>query len=219
VTGERLRVVVGDDSALIRDGLGRLLAEHGMVVVGATGHAGELPDLVERLRPDVVIADIRMPPTHTDDGLRAATAIRRAHPDVAVLVLSQHLMVADVAELVRAPGGRFGYLLKDRVTDVARLAESLRVLAAGGTVFDPEVVSRLMRKAADPLATLTNRELQVLGLVAEGATNQAIAAALGLAESTVEKHCNAVFAKLHVDADPQGHRRVLAVLAYLQAVE
>jgi DNA-binding NarL/FixJ family response regulator len=162
-----------------------------------------------------------MPPSGTDDGLRAVERIRREIPGVAVLILSQHVQVTYTKDIVAAGGGGIGYVLKDRVSDIDRFVAAVRIVAAGGTVFDPEIIALLVareRGRRGPLGGLTDRECEVLALMAEGATNQTIAGRLAIAENTVEKHCNAIFGKLGLDTNPQGHRRVLAVLAYLAAV-
>jgi len=216
-----VRVVVADDAALVREGLSRLLAEAGFAVVGTAGDADALLTLVSDVRPDVAIVDIRMPPSYTDEGLRAAHRIRAEHAGTGVLVLSQHVRVTYALELFgRDPRG-VGYLLKDRVADVAELAAALRQVASGGSALDPDVVALLVGRADRRTATLpglTDRETNVLQLMAQGRSNQAIGDRLGIAERTVEKHIANVFAKLGVPATSQDHRRVLAVLTYLSLV-
>lgn len=213
-----MRVVVADDAALLREGLSRLLAEAGFDVVGAAGDADVLLALVNELRPDVAIVDIRMPPSYTDEGLRAAHRIRAEHPDTGVLVLSQHVRVTYALELFGRDTRGVGYLLKDRVADVAELAAALRQVASGGSALDPDVVALLVGRA-DQLTTtlsgLSDREANVLRLMAQGRSNQAIGDRLGIAERTVEKHIANIFAKLGVPASAEDHRRVLAVLTYL----
>jgi DNA-binding NarL/FixJ family response regulator len=215
-----VRVVVADDSVLLREGVAQLLAQAGFDVVGQAGDAEELLQQVETHAPDVALVDIRMPPTHTDEGLRAARAIRTSHPQVGVLVLSQYVRPSYVFELLSESAERVGYLLKDRVSDVAELADAVRRVGAGGSVLDPMVVSQLVgrrREGAETLEDLSDRELEVLGLLAEGRSNQAIAERLFITERTVEKHVKSIMAKLRLPASPDDHRRVLAVLAYLRA--
>jgi DNA-binding NarL/FixJ family response regulator len=213
-----VRVVVADDAALLREGLSRLLTEAGFEVAGTAGDAEGLHTLVEEQRPDVAIVDIRMPPSFTDEGLRAGLRIRAEHPETGVLVLSQHVRVTYALELFGRGANGVGYLLKDRVADVAELAAALRQVASGGSALDPDVVAilagRAERRTGQP-ATLTGRETEVLGLMAQGRTNQAIGDRLGVAERTVEKHIANIFAKLGVPATGEDHRRVLAVLAHL----
>jgi DNA-binding NarL/FixJ family response regulator len=214
-----VRVVVADDSLLLREGVARLLAETGFEVVGLAGDAGELLALVARSAPDVAIVDIRMPPTHTDEGLRAAHAIRARHPGVGVLVLSQHVRASYARELLGEDASGVGYLLKDRVSDLEEFAAAVRRVAAGGSALDPTVVAQLVQRRrgdAHPLELLTEREREVLALMAEGRSNQAIAARLVVTERTIEKHTSSIFAKLDLAAGPDDHRRVLAVLAYLE---
>ena len=208
-----MRVVVADDAALLREGLGRLLQEAGFAVVGAAGDAETLLTLVAELSPRVAIVDIRMPPSFTDEGLRAALRIRAEHPGTGVLVLSQHVRATYALELLGTDPRGVGYLLKDRVADVAELTDALRRVASGGSVLDPDVVALLAGRAGRE--RLTERENDVLGLMAQGRSNQAIGHHLGIAERTVEKHIAAIFAKLAIEVTPDDHRRVLAVLAYL----
>ena len=214
-----MRVVVADDVMLTREGIVRLLRDADVEVVGEAEDADGLLRHVRLARPDAAIVDIRMPPTHTDEGLVAAGAIRDAHPDVGVLVLSQYIEPSYAMRLLEEHPERVGYLLKERVFDVAILVDALRRIADGETVVDPTIVSRLLgrRRRADPLAELTDREGEVLGLVAEGLSNKAIAARLFVTERTVEAHVKQILLKLHLDVDPESHRRVRAVLAYLRA--
>jgi DNA-binding NarL/FixJ family response regulator len=213
-----VRVVIAEDSTLLREGLTRLLAEAGFTVVAAVEDAPTLLAAVDEHRPAVAIVDIRMPPTHTDEGLRAAVALRRQYPETGVLVLSQYVRVSYAAELLDAGVDGVGYLLKDRVSDLAEFTAAVRRVGSGGSAFDPEVVSRLLgRRRDDSDGRLTERERAVLALMAEGRTNQAIAQRLFIAERTVEKHCTSIFTKLDLSASPHDHRRVLAVLRYLNA--
>ena len=214
-----MRVVLADDSMLLREGVARLLAEAGFQVVGQAADADELLRQVATHQPDVAVVDIRMPP-ETDGGLRAARQIRAAHPGVGVLVLSQYARPSYAFELLSDSAERVGYLLKDRVADLAALADAVRRVAGGGSVLDPVVVSQLVgrpRQGHDALEHLSDREREVLALMAEGRSNQAIAERLVITERTVEKHVNGIFAKLQLPASPEDHRRVLAVLAYLRA--
>lgn len=209
-----MRVVIGEDSALFREGLAALLESSGYEVVGKAADAPTTIDLVTNASPDVVVIDVRMPPDGTDDGARAATALRRAYPDLPILLLSQHVESRYSVELVSQ--GAFGYLLKDRVLEVDDFLAALRRVAAGGSALDPEVVGRLMAsRSGAGLASLTPREAEVLGLMAEGLTNQGIAKKLWLTERTVETHVSAILGKLGLAAE-DGHRRVLAVLAFLE---
>jgi DNA-binding NarL/FixJ family response regulator len=215
-----VRVVVADDAVLLREGLARLLGEAGFEVAGLAGDAAGLLDLVERTRPDVAIVDIRMPPTHTDEGLRAAKAIRERWPDVGILVLSQHVHASYAVELLSSGTDGVGYLLKERVSDVAELASSVRRVGARGSVLDPAVVSQLVgrrRPGGDPLERLSGREREVLALMAEGRSNKAIAERLFVSEYTVQKHVGNIFDTLRLPPSPDDHRRVLAVVAYLNA--
>jgi DNA-binding NarL/FixJ family response regulator len=204
---------------LLREGVVRLLAEAGMEVVGQAGDAEELLRKTRAHRPDVAVVDIRMPPTHTDDGLRAALLIRSELPDTGVLVLSQYMEDAYAFELFGRDARGIGYLLKDRVADVERFTEAVRRVAAGGSALDPEVVARLVgrHRRDDPLGSLTGREREVLELMAEGRSNRAIAEGLVITERAVEKHVTSIFEKLGFAPAPEDHRRVLAVLTYLRA--
>jgi DNA-binding NarL/FixJ family response regulator len=215
-----VRVVLADDALILREGLARLLREAGFEVVGQAGDADALLELVAELDPDVAIVDIRMPPTHTDEGLRAAAAIRERHPRVAILVLSQHVRPSYALELLANGAEGIGYLLKDRVSDLGELASSVRRVGAGGSVLDPSVVAQLVdrpRAPDDPLAALSEREREVLAQMAEGRSNRAIGERLQITEHTVEKHVRSIFGKLELTDTPDDHRRVLAVLRYLGA--
>lgn len=213
-----LRVVVADDSVLLREGLVRLLTEAGCEVVAAVGDAPSLLPAVEEHRPDVAVVDIRMPPTMTDDGLRAAVVARAAHPGLAVLMLSAYVELSYADVLLADGRGRVGYLLKDRVTSLDTLVDALRTLVAGGTVLDPEVVAQLLvARRADPLARLTAREREVLALMAEGRSNAAIAGRLVVSAGAVEKHISNIFAKIDLADVGSDNRRVLAVLTWLQS--
>jgi DNA-binding NarL/FixJ family response regulator len=214
-----VRVVVADDVMLTRKGIVRLLGEAGVDVVAEAEDADGLLRHVRQTRPDVAIIDIRMPPTHTDEGLVAAREIRAAHPEVGVLVLSQYVEPSYAMRLIEDHPERIGYLLKERVFDIAILIDALRRIVDGETVIDPTIVSRLVgrRRREDPLAELTARERQVLGLVAEGMSNHAIAARLVVTERTVEAHITQIFQKLQLPESPDRHRRVLAVLAFLRS--
>ncbi|MEU8246743.1 response regulator transcription factor [Nonomuraea sp. NPDC048916] len=215
-----MRVVVADDAVLIREGLVRLLEEFGCEVVAAVGDGDGLVSSVAEHRPDVSVVDVRMPPSFTDEGLRAAVEARRRVPGAPVLILSQYVEVSYADDLLADARGAVGYLLKDRVVDVDEFMEGLRRVAAGGTVFDPQVVSQLMvrRRRDDPLAQLTPREREVLGLMAEGRSNPAIGRQLVISDGAVEKHIRSIFSKLGLYADDSDqHRRVLAVLTYLRS--
>ena len=213
-----MRVVVADDVMLTREGIVRLLEDAGVDVVAQAADAESLLREVRLKRPDAAIVDIRMPPTHTDEGLAAAQRIRTEHPDVGVLLLSQYVEPSYAIRLLEEHPEGVGYLLKQRVFDVAVLVDALRRVAEGETVVDPTIVTRLFgrRRREDPLAELTDREREVLGLVAEGLSNRAIASRLFITERTVEAHVKQVFLKLALDLNPESHRRVLAVLAYLR---
>jgi DNA-binding NarL/FixJ family response regulator len=213
-----VRVLIAEDSLLLRAGIARLLADAGLEVVGEAGDAGDLMRMVALRSPDVAIVDVRMPPTHTDEGLRAARQIRERHPGCGVLVLSQHLEEDYATDLLASSAEGVGYLLKDRVMDLEGFVDAVRRVGEGGTALDPEVVSRLIgrRRRDDPLAALTPREREVLSLMAEGRSNRGIAEALVVTERAVEKHVTGIFAKLGPPAAPEDHRRVLAVLTYLR---
>jgi DNA-binding NarL/FixJ family response regulator len=213
-----MRIAIADDSLLTREGLGHLLTGQGHEIAGQAGDAGELLTIVERTRPDAVVVDIRMPPTHTDEGLVAARRIRAAHPGTGVLVLSQYVEPAYALRLIEDRPEGVGYLLKERVFDVVVLVDALRRIADGETVVDPTIVARLLRRrrVADPLDGLSDRATEVLGLVAEGLSNHAIAQRLHVTERTVESHITKAFQHLGLTDDPASHRRVRAVLAYLR---
>jgi DNA-binding NarL/FixJ family response regulator len=214
-----VRVVIADDEVLLRDGLDRLLTEAGFDVVGKAGTAGELRREVELAHPDVAIVDIKMPPTHTDEGLVAAQEIRAAHPDIGVLVLSHYLQSHYAMRLIEQHPGGVGYLLKERVSGVGVLADALARVHEGECVVDPTIVARLLRRArpASPPGQLTEREHQVLALMAEGRSNRGICEHLTLSPKTVEGHVKNVFMKLGVGESADDHRRVLAVLTYLRS--
>jgi DNA-binding NarL/FixJ family response regulator len=215
-----MRVVVADDAVILREGLARLLGEAGFEVVGLAGDADELCELVERTDPDVAIVDIRMPPTHTDEGLRAAKMIRAQWPHVGILVLSQYVQARYAVELLDQGTEGVGYMLKDRVSDLEELSVSVRRIGDGGSVLDPAVVAQLVgqrRKGNTPLEDLTERELDVLALMAEGRSNKAIAERLFITEHTVEKHVKNIFATLRLPQSDDDHRRVLAVVTFLNA--
>jgi DNA-binding NarL/FixJ family response regulator len=211
-----VRVVIAEDSVLLRAGLVKLLGAADIEVAAAVTDASELLAAVPAYKPDLVIADVRMPPTYTDEGIRAALVIRRQWPEVAVLVLSQYVEERYAADLLAANTSSVGYLLKDRVADVGEFVSALRRVAEGGTALDPEVVAQLLlRGRSDPLDRLTPREHQVLRLMAEGRSNAAIAQTLVITDSAVAKHINSIFAKLDLPPDEGDHRRVLAVLRFL----
>lgn len=213
-----MRLVVADDSVLLREGVVRLLEEAGFEVVGQAGDAEDLLRKVRAHKPDVAIVDVRMPPTHTDEGIRAAQEIRAELPDVGVLVLSQYVEETYARELLADDAAGIGYLLKDRVSDVEVLTDAVRRVADGGSALDPEVVSGMLgrKRKDDPIESLTPREREVLGLMAEGRSNSAIAEQLVVTDRAVEKHVTSIFSKLDLAAAPEDHRRVLAVLAFLE---
>ena len=212
-----MRVVIAEDLALLRDGLERLLRDNGFEVLAAVDDAPSLIDTVTSERPDVAVVDIRLPPDFRDEGLRAALELRRAAPDTGVLIVSQYVEPAYATELLADARGGLGYLLKDRIMDVDDFIDAVGRVARGGTALDPDVVAQLLSRRADgPLAELTPRELDVLGLMAEGRSNAGIAAALVLTVGAVEKHIASIFGKLRLAQSDSDHRRVLAVLAYLQ---
>ena len=211
-----MRVVMAEDSVLLRAGLTKLLAAAGIDVLASVGDAEELLAAVQEHQPDVVIVDVRMPPSYTDEGIRAALVIRRQWPEVAVLVLSQYVEERYAADLLSANTSSIGYLLKDRVADVGEFLSALRRVAGGGTALDPEVVSQLLlRRRSDPLDRLTPREHEVLRQMAEGRSNAAIGQQLVITDSAVAKHINNIFAKLDLHPGDGDHRRVLAVLRFL----
>jgi DNA-binding NarL/FixJ family response regulator len=214
-----MRVVIAEDSALLREGLVRLLEDRGYEVAAAVGDASSLLAAVAEHHPDVVVTDIRMPPAHTDEGLRAAAELRKHHPEIGVLVLSQYIETTYATALLAGNAGGVGYLLKDRVADAAEFAGALERVAAGGTALDPEVVTKLMRASRQTggLGGLTPREREVLVLMAEGRSNAAIAAAMVISSGAVEKHVASIFGKLGLPSSEADNRRVLAVLQYLRA--
>ena len=214
-----MRVVIAEDSVLLREGVARLLADEGFDVVEAVGDGNALVEAAARMRPDLAIVDVRMPPTHTDEGLRAAIEAREHVPDMAILVLSQYVEERYASDLLAAGDRGIGYLLKERVADVGDFVESVRRVAAGGTAFDPEVIAQLMgrRRRNDPLSELTPREREVLALMAEGLSNAAISKRLWLTVGAVEKHISSIFARLGLLPGDDENRRVRAVLTYLEA--
>jgi DNA-binding NarL/FixJ family response regulator len=213
-----MRVVIADDAVLLREGLIRLVEENGHTVVAAVGDGPSLVSAILEHRPDVSIVDVRMPPSHTDEGLRAAVEARAKVPGSPILVLSQYVEVSYADDLLADRAGAVGYLLKDRVSQVAEFLDGLRRVAGGGTVLDPEVVGQLLvrRRRDDPLSSLTPREREVLAFMAEGMSNTAIARKMVVTDGAVEKHVRNIFTKLDLHQDEEQHRRVLAVLAYLQ---
>lgn len=213
-----MRVLICEDSVLLREGIARLLEHSGHETVASLSSTEGLEEAVEQNSPELCILDVRLPPTFTDEGIRAAVALRETHPDLPLLVLSQYVEERYASELIAGGGGSLGYLLKDRVADVEEFVEALQTIAAGGTVLDPEVVAQLIgrRQQDDRIQRLTPRERQVLALMAEGKSNQAIAAALFLSEASIEKHITSIFQKLGLEADDQGNRRVLATLVHIE---
>lgn len=212
-----MRIVVADDSTLLREGVQLILGDAGHQVVAGVGDGTALIEAALRERPDLIITDVRMPPSGTDEGLRAAVRIRAEWPDAPILVLSQYVVEAYADELLAAGTGSIGYLLKDRVGDIDEFLAAVESVAGGGTVLDPQVIAQLMTRRRDPLATLTPREREVLSLMAQGLSNAAIAGRLVVTSGAVEKHTQRIFAKLQLSPeDTAGHRRVLAVLAFLR---
>jgi len=213
-----VRVVIADDSILVREGIVAILRRAGIDVAAQASDAAELQRAVDEHTPDVAIVDIRMPPTHTDEGLRAAADIRARHPGIGIVILSQHVEVGTATRLLAENPEGLGYLLKDRVGDIDEFAGTLRRVVAGGSALDPQIVSRLLASDAQdgPLCSLTDREREVLELVAEGRSNKGIAERLEITERAVQKHVTSIFSKLGLPADDDDNRRILAVLAYLR---
>jgi DNA-binding NarL/FixJ family response regulator len=214
-----MRIVIAEDSVLLRAGLTRLLSEAGLDVVAAVGDAVELLDAIARVQPDLAVVDVRMPPTNTDEGIRAAVEIRTRWPSIGILVLSQYVEERYATDLLAGDTAGVGYLLKDRVADVRDFVDAVRRVGEGGTALDPEVVAQLLARSRrrDPLERLTPREREVLGLMAEGRSNAAIAMALVVSDGAVEKHVRSIFSKLDLPPTELDHRRVLAVLHWLGA--
>ena len=214
----QLRVVVADDAVLLRDGIARLLQDAGFEVLATVGDADALLEHVRRDPPDLVILDIRMPPTHTTEGLRAALAVREFDPSIAIVVLSQYVEPRYAVDLLRQSTGGIGYLLKDRITDSTSFLDAVHHITAGGSVIDPEVVTQLLnrRRSSSALEALTDREHEVLHLMAEGRSNSAIAEQLHISIKTLEKHIASILQKLDLSLEPDVHRRVLAVVTYLR---
>ena len=215
----QLRIVIAEDAAIMRDGLAHILSHRGHQVVAAVADAATLLAAVDAHQPDVAVIDVRMPPTHTDEGLHAALSIHRDHPGVGVLVFSQYIEARSAADLFAGAPAGVGYLLKDRVADVSEFIEAISRVARGGTVLDPEVVRQLLgaSRRADSLATLTPREREVLSLIAQGRSNAAIASTLTISPGVVEKHAASIFAKLGLAPDGNDNRRVIAALRYLES--
>ena len=213
-----MRIVIADDSVLMREGIAALMRRAGIEVVGEAGDGEKLLELTECERPDVAIVDVRMPPTQTDEGLRAAQTIRERHPAIGIVILSQHVEVGVATRLLTESPAGLGYLLKDRVTDVEDFLDTLQRVAAGGSALDPQIVSRLLARTPDegPLDALTPREREVLELVAEGRSNRAIGDRLDITQRAVQKHVSSIFEKLDLPAGEDDNRRILAVLAFLQ---
>ena len=214
-----MRIVIAEDSVLLQAGLVRLMSDSGHEVAAAVGDAEALVRAVELHRPDLAVVDVRMPPTHTDDGLRAALQIRQRWPGVAILVLSQYVEEQYATELIAGDSGSIGYLLKDRIADVTEFLDAVRRVGGGGTVLDPEVVAQILARSRrqDPIGRLSPREREVLALMGEGRSNSAIAAALVVSDGAVEKHVSNIFAKLDLPPAGNDHRRVLAVLRWLES--
>ncbi|GAA2840432.1 response regulator transcription factor [Crossiella cryophila] len=210
-----MHVVIAEDSVLLRAGIERLLADEGIRTVATTADGANLLDLVTEHQPDLAVVDVRMPPTFTDEGLRAALAVRERHPGFPVLVLSQYVEERYAVELIGGGAAGVGYLLKERVADVAEFVDAVRRVAGGGTSIDPEVIAQLLGRRRDPLEQLTPREREVLTLMAEGNSNLAIAKSLQVSDGAVEKHIGNIFGKLALEPTPDEHRRVRAVLTYL----
>jgi DNA-binding NarL/FixJ family response regulator len=216
---DRIRVAIAEDSAILRDGLVQLLADRGFEITDAVGNPDLMNAAIDRDPPDVAVVDIRMPPTFTDEGLRLAIDLRRRHPGLAILLFSQYIETRYAAELLAGDAAGIGYLLKDRVADVSDFVEALVRVASGGTALDPEVVTQLLgaSRQTDSLSVLTAREREVLALMAEGRSNAAIASALVISEGAVEKHVANIFTKLDLPVSQADHRRVLAVLRFLES--
>ena len=212
-----MRIVIADDAVLLREGAARLLEDAGFDVVGQAGDADDLMRKVRAHKPDVAVIDVRMPPDNSDDGLRAALAIRQELPHVGILLLSQYVEDRYIGELLAGGTEGVGYLLKDRVGEVERFTEAVQRIGRGGSVLDPEVVAQMVGRREEPLSELTDREREVLALMAEGYSNRAIAETIFVSERAVERHVTSIFSKLELEATGQEHRRVLAVLRYLQA--
>ncbi len=212
-----MRVLIVEDSVLLRAGLGRLLQDEGIEVVGEAGDAEAFLSEWERTRPDLTIADVRMPPTHTDEGIRASVELRAKHPEAKIIVLSQYVEERYAKELLADGHGGVGYLLKERIADVGEFVEAVERVAAGGTALDPEVVAQLFARRRNPLEELTPRETEVLSLMAQGFTNAAIAEQLVVSSGAIEKHTSSIFSKLALEPSATDHRRVLAVLQFLEA--
>jgi DNA-binding NarL/FixJ family response regulator len=211
-----VRIVLAEDSLLLREGLVRLFDEAGFEILASYGDARALLSGIDNLQPDLAVLDVRMPPTFRDEGVKAAVSLRRTHPSVGVLLLSQYAEVQYARELLAAGDSGVGYLLKDRISSLNELREAVTRIAAGGTVLDEQIVRQMFARRRDPLTALTPREREVLGLMAEGRTNQGIASALVVGVGSVEKHVTSIFAKLGIGDSGSSHRRVLAVLAWLQ---
>ena len=212
-----MRIVIADDAVLLREGAARLLEDAGFEVVGQAGDADDLMRKVRAHKPDVAVIDVRMPPDNSDDGLRAALSIRQELPDVGILLLSQYVEDRYIGELLAGGTEGIGYLLKDRVGEVERFTEAVQRIGKGGSVLDPEVVAQMVGRREEPLSELTDREREVLALMAEGYSNRAIAETIFVSERAVERHVTSIFSKLGLEATGQEHRRVLAVLRYLQS--